>query len=99
MTLDLLKKQADDAERAAIQARARYMEALVESEKMPDGKICRNCRYWDMHSLDMKKGDCRAPSDHRWWRYTFPSGERVLLDSFGREETKPDYHCGAWEAG
>lgn len=69
-------------------------------------RCCRTCRYWDVHSLDMRKGDCRAPSDHRYWHIQFGAnasknvaGTYALLDSFGREETRPDYSCGAWRKG
>lgn len=59
-------------------------------------RICKNCRYWDVHSSDMRLGDCRAPSDHRYWRHELAGGGFALLDSFERAETKPDDHCGAW---
>lgn len=64
----------------------------------PANRRCRTCRYWDAHSLDFALGDCRAPEDHRHWRYRSPDSKIVaLLDSFGREETKPNYGCGAWQ--
>ncbi len=61
-------------------------------------KLCRTCSWWSMHSLDMKLGDCKQPEGHRWWRHRVNGGGVALLDSFGGEETKPDYHCGNWTA-
>lgn len=63
---------------------------------------CRTCDYWDMHSLDMVKGDCRAPDNHRYSHVPFTSpidGKRrlAMMDSFGREETKPNFVCGRWK--
>lgn len=63
----------------------------------PANKRCRTCRYWDIHSIDFKKGDCRAPDDHRYWRHKTADGIVALLDSFGPEETKPDFGCNRWE--
>lgn len=63
---------------------------------------CKTCRYWDAHSIDMLKGDCRAPNQHRYWHVpsvTKLKGGFALLDSFGGEETKPDYGCHAWRFG
>lgn len=69
---------------------------------------CENCRYWDAHSTDLRKGDCRAPGDHRYSRVEttnvdFRTGKETpfiaLLDSFGPEETDPNFTCGAWRQG
>lgn len=65
-------------------------------------KICRNCQYWNIHSLDMKMGDCMAPDDHRYWHVPITSPKTgktsiAMMDSFGREETKPDFGCAAWK--
>lgn len=66
---------------------------------MSEPKACKTCRYWDVHSIDALKGDCRAPGDHRYSRVTFARGTVALLDSFGPEETKPNFVCGAWARG
>lgn len=68
---------------------------------------CRSCRWWDMHSIDMKAGDCRAPGDHRYSRVPLetrrPDGSvyrsYALLDSFGPETTLPGFVCGVWDDG
>ena len=68
---------------------------------------CLTCRWWDMHSLSLRKGDCRVPGDHRYSHVKMttvrPDGSVyrsvAYLDSFGREETTPDYVCGAWDDG
>lgn len=68
---------------------------------MSEERKCKTCRYWDVHSLDMAKGDCKAPENHRYWRVqtsTLPKGMVALMDSFGPEETKPYYSCHAWAA-
>lgn len=62
---------------------------------------CRTCQYWNMHSIDMLKGDCMAPDDHRYWHHPIVSQKTgktsyAMLDSFGREETKPNFSCAAW---
>jgi hypothetical protein len=67
-------------------------------------KRCETCRWWDAHSTDLLKGDCRAPEDHRYWRVPITDeNNRVksyaMMDSFGREETRPDFGCGRWECG
>jgi hypothetical protein len=69
----------------------------------PDHR-CENCRYWDIHSLGARKGDCRAPGDHRYYRVpmTDKAGNVTSyapMDSFGREETGPNFTCGAWDSG
>lgn len=64
----------------------------------PD-KRCENCRYWDVHSLDMLKGDCRAPEDHRYWKVPMPNGTYAMMDSFEGAVTGPNYSCQAWRAG
>lgn len=64
----------------------------------PENKRCRTCRYWDAHSIDFKLGDCKVPGDHRYWRHKLATGGMALLDSFGREETKPSFGCARWEA-
>lgn len=61
-------------------------------------KRCATCRYWDAHSIAARKGDCRAPGDHRYSRAPIGTG-CALLDSFGPEETAPTYVCGAWSFG
>ena len=66
-------------------------------------KRCETCRYWDVHSLDMRLGDCRAPGSHRYSRTPMPPDKNdaisfAMLDSFGPEETRPDFVCGAWSA-
>lgn len=75
---------------------------------MSAGKVicCKTCRWWDMHSIDMKMGDCKSPDGlpghgvHRYWRGTLGDGSAYyLLDSFGPQETKPDHSCGAWSRG
>lgn len=65
---------------------------------MAEEMCCKNCDYWNMHSLDMKLGDCMAPNDHRYWRVPINGGGYALLDGFGREETKPNFSCGAFKA-
>jgi len=60
---------------------------------------CRTCRYWDVHSLAMKMGDCRVPGDHRYSHVKMSDGSYALLDSFGPEETPPHFVCGAWDNG
>lgn len=63
----------------------------------PENRRCRTCRYWDAHSLDFHLGSCRAPDNHRYWRHRSPNMKIVaLLDSFGPEETKPDFGCNVW---
>lgn len=64
----------------------------------PASRMCRTCRYWNALSLDMLKGDCMAPDNHRYWRHTTQDGTRAMLDSFGKEETAPSYGCGRHEA-
>lgn len=64
---------------------------------------CGNCRWWDAHSWpDPKEGDCKridaTGTPHRFSRYQMADGSVALLDSFGIEETKPNYACGGWEA-
>jgi hypothetical protein len=60
-------------------------------------KICRTCQYWNIHSIDMKMGDCMAPGDHRYWHVPITGKTSVaMMDSFGREETKPNFSCAAW---
>jgi hypothetical protein len=69
---------------------------------------CRTCRWWDAHSIDERKGDCRAPNDHRYSHVPLESVDYktgkvsrtiAYLDSFGREETLPGFVCGAWQYG
>lgn len=63
---------------------------------------CATCRWWDAHSLELKLGDCRHETDgvpHRYSRVLMPNGTHAMLDSFGREETKPTFVCGAWSKG
>lgn len=65
---------------------------------------CETCRYWDSHSQDLLLGDCRAPGNHRYCRVPITNTEgkivsHALLDSFGPEETKPNFVCGAWDDG
>lgn len=63
-------------------------------------KHCKTCTHWDAHSIDLELGDCRAPDNHRYWHHHSPNLKIVaLLDSFGPEETKPSYSCGAWKSG
>lgn len=62
----------------------------------PKNRRCRTCRFWDVHSLDMKMGSCQAPDNHRYWHVRPASGIVALMDSFGPEETKPNYSCHAW---
>lgn len=69
-------------------------------------KICRTCSWGNMHSQDMKLGDCMQPDGHRWWRQPVSGVTKegkewrsvALLDAFGREETRPGFHCGNWTA-
>lgn len=63
---------------------------------------CKTCRFWDAHSIDMRLGSCRAPDNNRYWHAetnALPGGFVALFDSFGPEETKPNYSCHAWRAG
>jgi hypothetical protein len=68
---------------------------------------CDTCRWWDVHSLEMRAGDCRAPGDHRYSRVLIesprPNGSvyrsYAMLDSFGPETTLPGFVCGAWDDG
>lgn len=68
---------------------------------------CRSCRWWDMHSLALRAGDCRVPGDHRYSRVLVtsqrPDGSEyrsyAMLDSFGPETTLPGFVCGAWDDG
>lgn len=71
-------------------------------------KRCETCRWWDAHSTDLKKGDCRAPAiggvQHRFSRALMPpckDGQRryAYLDAFGPEEAGPHFVCGRWEQG
>lgn len=90
-------------------------DALHQSDVEPSAAVippepkheCRSCRWWDMHSLDLKLGDCRAPGDHRYSRVLVtsqrPDGSvyesYALMDSFGPETTLPGYVCGVWDDG
>lgn len=71
--------------------------------EMDDAKVCRTCRWWDAHSAELRLGDCRAPSSaigpHRYNRVPMGDGSFALLDSFGEEETPPNFTCGAWNSG
>lgn len=64
-------------------------------------KTCMTCRWWNAHSRDERLGDCM--SDHRYWRVHKsqhrPGVGVALMDSFGREETKPTDRCGKHERG
>lgn len=65
---------------------------------------CKTCRYWDAHSTDLRKGDCKVPGDHRYTHGTIAggaNGNRIsfILDSFGPEETLPSFSCGRWDSG
>lgn len=67
-------------------------------------RLCKTCRYWDAHSLNLELGDCRAPGDHRYWRIPMRDKNNVIvshamMDSFERQETRPNYSCGAWDDG
>lgn len=70
-------------------------------------KKCLTCRYWDAHSQDLLLGDCKAPGDHRYSRVPVTGTDRngkpwhsmACLDSFGKEETRPNFVCGAWASG
>lgn len=72
----------------------------------PD-RICKTCRWWDVHSLQLTLGDCRAPGNHRYSRVLVtskqPDGSEyrsyAMLDSFGPETTPPSFTCGAWDDG
>jgi len=71
---------------------------------MSKENCCKTCRYWDMHSLDLLKGDCRAPNNHRYSRVPMTDANGkvtsyAMMDSFGPEETKPNFTCGAWRRG
>jgi hypothetical protein len=69
---------------------------------MSDERACKTCRWWDMHSIDMKLGTCRHEVDgivHRYWKVPMPDGSFAMLDSFEPAETKPNQTCGAWERG
>ncbi len=59
--------------------------------------FCRTCQHWNAHSIDMLKGDCMAPGDHRYWRVKLPDGSTALMDGFGRETTSPGHRCDAWK--
>ena len=75
---------------------------------VPRERRCETCRWWDVHSLDLKKGDCRVTADkgmpqHRYSRVPMPEKDGTMhyayLDSFGPEETGPHFVCGRWERG
>lgn len=60
-------------------------------------KTCETCRYWDALSLEARKGDCRAPNLHRYWRVQSPAIRGLaLMDSFGVDETLATHSCEAW---
>ena len=70
------------------------------------GETCKTCRWWNAHSQDERLGDCM--SDRRYWRVksqiSGTSGGtswigHAVLDSFGRDETRPDDSCGKHERG
>jgi len=61
-------------------------------------RICKTCRHWNVHSVELKAGDCMHKTEgvpHRYHRARMPDGSVALLDSFGPEETNPNYTCGA----
>ena len=69
-------------------------------------KRCKTCRWWDAHSGRplSRLGDCRAPSDHRYWHVPvtdLKTGKNsvAMMDGFGAEETRHDFSCGAWSQG
>lgn len=70
-------------------------------------RVCKTCRWWSMHSLALKAGDCMVPGNHRYSRVPIvskrPDGSEyhsyALFDSFGPETTPPGYTCGAWDDG
>ncbi len=69
-----------------------------------EARRCKTCRWWDAHSGAFLMGDCRAPGDHRYAKVplTDSTGSIVsfaMLDSFGAEETRYDFTCGAWRRG
>lgn len=82
---------------------SRDAPSLRESPK----RVCKTCRWWDMHSLDLRLGDCRVTGNHRYSRVPIvskrPDGSEyhsyALLDSFGPETTLPGFTCGAWDDG
>lgn len=71
------------------------------------GKRCATCRYWDRLHIGSLKGDCRSPSNNRFWHVPLEMPDKdgkiyksvAYMDSFGVEETKHDYGCGAWDDG
>jgi len=63
----------------------------------PIERRCGTCRYWDRLSLTSRKGDCRAPGDHRYWRVPMPNGTYALADDFGQAEMAASDSCGAWD--
>ena len=80
---------------------------LIELPAMTDvetiARICDTCRWWDVHSVDARKGTCRANNGgglvHRYSRYKMAGGNVALFDSFEPAETLPRDTCGAWQLG
>lgn len=62
-------------------------------------RVCNTCRYWDVHSLDALKGDCKAPDNHRYWRGKLAVGGTYLMDSFEGVVTSPRFSCQAHKFG
>lgn len=70
---------------------------------------CKTCRWWNAHSNDLLKGDCMVPNGHRYSRVPVTTVDHrgktwhsmACLDSFsyGKEETRPNFTCGAWASG
>lgn len=74
---------------------------------MSERPACKTCRWWSAHSLDLRMGDCMVPGDHRFSHVPIETTGKdgkvrrsiAYLDSFGREETRPNFVCGRWSYG
>lgn len=69
-------------------------------------RCCKTCRWWNVHDTGERIGDCMHESEcgtgergHRAYQSHVPGIGTVFVDSFGREETKPQHSCVFWETG
>lgn len=76
------------------------MSYLMEDEgSMSERRCCKTCRWWNVHSLRMNRGDCMNGAGHGYSRVRMGDGTVALFDTFGNPETGPQHVCAEWERG
>jgi hypothetical protein len=63
-------------------------------------QLCSTCRFWDVHNLSAKIGDCKAPGAGNFGVSvaSFSGRRRAYFDG-GTKETKPGDTCQKWSLG